>query len=399
MNIFHVSTYLEHKGGAEESMLELADALEERGHRAVNPAMGFPMEMDRFPGKIWVVSHKRVAEAAGLGKMGIHRNLIHPRFGNFILLGTVLTDAVVEHQHDPLDFNPCLECKLCVAACPAGAIAPAGYFNFSACYTHNYREFMGGFTDWIENVADSRSARDYRSRVSDAESSSWWQSLSFGANYKAAYCMSVCPAGEDVIGPYLADKAQHLEDVVKPLQKKEEIVYVLPESDAEEHVAKRFKKKAVALITDMNEPLGETVGNSIEVVEAIHALKGKAPHDLMEVTMALAERMLVLGKKAKTPKEAEKKLKKAIESGKAIDKFVEMVKRQGGDPKVIYDFGLLPWAKFRLLVNSDRRGYVQSIDTRKIGLCAVRLGSGREKLESQIDHGAGMLIKKKVEGK
>ena len=175
--------------------------------------------------------------------MGIHRNLIHPRFGNFILLGTVLTDAVVEHQHEPLDFIPCLECKLCVAAGPAGAIAPDGYFNFSACYTHNYREFMGGFTDWIENVADSRSARDYRSRVSDAESSSWWQSLSFGANYKAAYCMSVCPAGEDVIGPYLADKAQHLKDVVKPLQKKEEIVYVLPESDAEEHVAKRFKKK------------------------------------------------------------------------------------------------------------------------------------------------------------
>ena len=161
-------------------------------------------------------------------------------------------------------------------------------------------------------------------------------------------------------------------------------------------IAKRFKKKAVALITDMNEPLGETVGNSIEVVEAIHALKGKAPGDLMVVTMALAERMLVLGKKAKTPKEAEKKLKKAMESGKAIDKFAEMVKKQGGNPKVIYDFGLLPWAKFRMLVNSDRQGYVQSIDTRGIGLCAVRLGAGREKLDSPIDRGAGMLIKKKV---
>ena len=161
-------------------------------------------------------------------------------------------------------------------------------------------------------------------------------------------------------------------------------------------IAKGFKKKAIALITDMNEPLGETVGNSIEVVEAIHALKGKAPRDLMEVTVALGARMLVLGKKAKTQKEAEKKLQKAIESGKAIDKFAEMVKKQGGDPKVIYDFGLLPWAKFRLLVNSDRRGYVQSIDTRKIGLCAVRLGAGREKLGDPIDHGAGMLIKKKV---
>jgi pyrimidine-nucleoside phosphorylase len=161
-------------------------------------------------------------------------------------------------------------------------------------------------------------------------------------------------------------------------------------------IARRFRKKAVVLITDMNEPLGETVGNSIEVVETIHALKGKAPRDLMDVTIALAQRMLILGKKTKTAKEAESRLKKAMESGKAIDKFAQMVKKQGGNPKVVYDFGLLPWAKFRLLVNSDRQGYVQSIDTRRIGLCAVELGAGRKKLDDPIDHGVGMLIKKKV---
>jgi pyrimidine-nucleoside phosphorylase len=161
-------------------------------------------------------------------------------------------------------------------------------------------------------------------------------------------------------------------------------------------IAKRFKRKAVALITDMNEPLGETVGNSVEVVETIHALKGKAPRDLMDVTMALAQRMLILGKKARTAKEAESKLKKAMESGKAIDKFAEMVKRQGGNPKVVYNFGLLPWAKFRVLVNSKSQGYVQSIDTRRIGLCAVELGAGRQKLDDPINHGVGMLIKKKV---
>jgi len=161
-------------------------------------------------------------------------------------------------------------------------------------------------------------------------------------------------------------------------------------------IAKRFKKKAVALLTDMNEPLGEMVGNSIEVVEAIHALKGRAPCDLMEVTMALGARMLVLGKKTKTLGEAEKKLKRAIESGKAIDKFAEMAKKQGGNPKVIYDFGVLPWAKYKLLVNSDSQGFVQSVDTRKIGLCAVKLGAGREKMDSLIDPGVGMLIKKKV---
>ena len=219
--------------------------LGENGIRALNPAMGFPMEMESFPGKIWIVSHKPVAVAAGLGMMGIHRNVIHEKFGNFILLGTILIDAVVSAYDRPIDFNPCLECKLCVAACPVGAIAPDGGFNFSACYTHNYREFMGGFTDWVEEIADSKTHLDYRKRVNDAESASMWQSLSFGANYKAAYCLSVCPAGEDVIGPYLDDKRAHVEELLRPLQQKEEVVYVLENSDAEEHAVRRFPRKTI----------------------------------------------------------------------------------------------------------------------------------------------------------
>jgi NAD-dependent dihydropyrimidine dehydrogenase PreA subunit len=222
---------------------KIVAALEAKGVRAANPAMGFPMEMDQFPGKTWIISHKRVAVAAGLGHMGIHRNVIHPKFGNFILLGTVLLEAEVTHGSKPIDYNPCLECKLCVAACPVGAIGADGHFNFSACYTHNYREFMGGFTNWVEQIADSRDAREYRAKVKDPESASMWQSLSYGANYKAAYCMAVCPAGEDVISPFLHDRPQYLRDVVKPLQNKEETVYVVPGSDAEEHVARRFPAK------------------------------------------------------------------------------------------------------------------------------------------------------------
>src|SRR6516162_10135402 len=221
----------------------VVQTLEDRGIRAMNPAMGFPMEMHLFPGKIWVVSHKPVAVAAGLGHMGIHRNVIHSRFGNFILLGTILLDAEATAYDQPLAYNPCLECKLCVAACPTGAISSDGRFNFSACYTHNYREFLGGFTDWVEQVADSKSALDYRRRVADPESVSVWQSLSFGPNYKAAYCLAVCPAGEDVIGPYLTDKSSHLQATVRPLQEKEETVYVVTGSDSEAHVARRFPRK------------------------------------------------------------------------------------------------------------------------------------------------------------
>lgn len=222
---------------------EIVRRLEDRGIRAMNAPMGFPMEASAFPGKIWVVSHKPVAVAAGLGQMGLHRNVIHPRFGSFILLGTIFVDVDVDQESRPVDYNPCVSCKLCVAACPVGAIKSDGGFDASACMTHNYREFLHGFTDWTEHIADSRDARDYRQRVTDQESVSMWQSLSFGANYKAAYCLSVCPAGEDVLTPFLDDRPAFLAEIVKPLQQKQETVYVVPGSDADDYVTQAFPHK------------------------------------------------------------------------------------------------------------------------------------------------------------
>lgn len=222
---------------------EIVRRLEGRGIRAMNAPVGFPMEASDFPGKIWVVSHKPVAVAAGLGQMGLHRNVIHPRYGSFILLGTIFVDVELDQDSRPVDYNPCVTCKLCVAACPVGAIRPDGGFDASSCMTHNYREFLHGFTDWVEHVADSRNAKDYRKRVTDQESVSMWQSLSFGANYKAAYCLSVCPAGEDVLTPFLDDRPVFLAEIVKPLQQKQETIYVVPGSDADEYVSRAFPRK------------------------------------------------------------------------------------------------------------------------------------------------------------
>ncbi|MGL4619866.1 SCP2 sterol-binding domain-containing protein [Chroococcidiopsis sp.] len=234
---------------ANEVARNLVKALEQIGVRALNPSAAFPMEMDRFPGKVWVVSHKPVAVAAGLGHMGIHRNVIHPKFGNFIALGTVLIDTEVTEYTHPIDYNPCIECKLCVAACPVGAIGADGSFSFSACYTHNYREFMSGFTDWTETIAQSKNVQDYRKKVSASESASMWQSLSFKANYKAAYCIAACPAGEDVIAPFLSDRKRFIQEVVKPLQDESETIYVVPGSDAESYVARRFPHKTVKRVS------------------------------------------------------------------------------------------------------------------------------------------------------
>jgi Fe-S-cluster-containing hydrogenase component 2 len=223
--------------------------LQDLGHRAVNAVAAFPMEQSKFPAKTWALAHKPIAVAAGLGKMGIHRCVIHPKFGSFVLVGTILLEDEVGIEKRVLDYNPCLECKLCVAACPVEAIGTDGSFNFSACYNHNYREFLGGFADWVETIADSKSAEDYAARVPLNETTSMWQSLSFKPSYKAAFCISVCPAGEDVISPFLENPRAFVERFVKPLQDKAETIYVLDGSDAQEHTARRFPNKKVQTIS------------------------------------------------------------------------------------------------------------------------------------------------------
>ncbi|MDH5186487.1 MAG: thymidine phosphorylase [candidate division WOR-3 bacterium] len=161
-------------------------------------------------------------------------------------------------------------------------------------------------------------------------------------------------------------------------------------------LGKRMNKKVTAFITDMSQPLGRTVGNALEVIEAIEALKGKGEKDLMEVVLTLGEAMLLMGKKANTKNKARKLLQQSIDQRNALEKFRQLVRLQGGDERVIDDYSLLATAKYQIGVKSSKAGYVAKIDTQKIGMLAVELGAGRKKLEDRIDPAAGFIVNKKI---
>jgi len=155
-------------------------------------------------------------------------------------------------------------------------------------------------------------------------------------------------------------------------------------------------KEVVAVVSDMDQPLGYAVGNTLEVIEAIETLKGNGPNDLTELCLILGAHMLVLAKKVENFHEGKEMLKEKLYSGKALEKFVKLIQMQGGDPKVINDYHLFPGAAYSDIVISVQGGYVHGIDGEKVGTAALVSGAGRFTKESQIDLGAGIVLKKKV---
>jgi len=223
------------------------------GIRGVTVPPAFPMDLDRWPGKVWEVSHKKVAVEAGIGHMGIHRLVIHPRFGNHILLDSILIDARLDHYNHPLPENPCIECRLCVLVCPTGAIRKDGEFDFMSCTIHTYHELFGGFQEWIEEMVSSNDIRKYRSTFWDSETLTKWQSLTYGNFYRCWYCMAVCPAGEESVKVYQSDKKKYYQEIVKPLVTKKEPVYVIAETSAE-RAAKSYEKKYIRYVRNTIRP-------------------------------------------------------------------------------------------------------------------------------------------------
>ncbi len=156
-------------------------------------------------------------------------------------------------------------------------------------------------------------------------------------------------------------------------------------------------KKTVALVTDMNQPLGNAVGNALEVREAVEILKGEHPGDLKDVALALGARMLILAGIAAEEDQARGKLEDALNSGRGLERFRAMVEAQGGNPAVVDDpEGVLPAARRIVTVKSEAEGYISGIENSDIGISALLLGAGRQKKTDVIDPAVGIWMKKRL---
>jgi pyrimidine-nucleoside phosphorylase len=158
----------------------------------------------------------------------------------------------------------------------------------------------------------------------------------------------------------------------------------------------RMGKQVVALITDMDQPLGSMIGNSLEVVEVVEILRGQGPEDLRQLCLELASWMLHLGGVCDTVAEGKKQSENLIASGKAFDKFRQMVELQGGDPRTIDDPKKLPRARHTMILSSPKDGYLASLQCEQIGTACVILGGGRERKEDPVDPTVGIVLHKKV---
>lgn len=162
------------------------------------------------------------------------------------------------------------------------------------------------------------------------------------------------------------------------------------------NIGNNMGRNTIALVTNMDQPLGNTIGNSLEVKEAIDTLKGKGPDDFKKLCISLGGHMLLLADKVGTIEEGMQKIEDVMSTGQAFDVFKTFVKEQGGSVNYIEDTDLLPKAKKVYTLKSYKKGYINKIDAELIGLSALILGAGRETKDSTIDLSVGIVLNKKV---
>ncbi len=160
-----------------------------------------------------------------------------------------------------------------------------------------------------------------------------------------------------------------------------------------------MNKKTTAFITNMNQPVGEKIGNTLEIEESIDILKGKGPEDTKNLILQLGAEMLILGRITSTTDEAIRILKEKIKNGDALNKFRQLIEAQGGNSKVINNYSVMPHAQYIVQITAEKEGYVKGIDTFGIGNMITNIGGGRTKITDRIDHSIGIELFKKIGNK
>jgi epoxyqueuosine reductase QueG/putative sterol carrier protein len=200
------------------------------GGAGLSTTVGWPQEVSvRWADKIWPLSHKLVAQAAGLGVIGTSRNFLHRKYGAYCLIDTVVTNLEFEESEysaaaEAREWNPCLSCNLCVVSCPTEAIKADGEFDFMACYNHTYRDSIPGFLDFARDAAQGSHKR-FERRWSDAELAALWQSMAFRVEYRCFNCVATCPAEiHDAFHGDQAARQDYFDEHLKPLTHTRKVV-------------------------------------------------------------------------------------------------------------------------------------------------------------------------------
>ncbi len=167
-------------------------------------------------------------------------------------------------------------------------------------------------------------------------------------------------------------------------------------AEAMTSIGRSVGRETVAILSNMDEPLGYAIGNALEVKEAIDVLRGEGPRDVRALSIALGAEMLVLGKQSSSTEEAKREIERAISDGRALSKFEDLIRAQGGDESVVRYPERLPKARYTQTIHAERSGYVTHIDAEMLGVAAMQLGAGRATKEDVIDVSVGIVLQKKV---
>ncbi|WP_432666455.1 SCP2 sterol-binding domain-containing protein [Wukongibacter baidiensis] len=186
----------------------------------------------------WLISHKDIAVKAGIGAKGLNRIVLHKKYGASIVLGSILIDMKLDEYDRESTYDPCINCNLCKAVCPTGAIEKDD-FDFFGCYNHNYRDRGNSFKDILNRLEKGNGGLE---KITDDEKNTLWASIQEGYGFRCNRCVAVCPAAEREVDPFKADRKAFYNTYVKPFIDKEETIFVQKGSKSEAFVDKNPAK-------------------------------------------------------------------------------------------------------------------------------------------------------------